>query len=115
MHTEYLFIYECSQRQEVHDLCAIAPNIDRTILPQTLIIEAIHLCDLTRLMISSNQCDVLGVPHFKCKQKQKCLHRVEASIDEISHEEVVGSWTIIAHFEKFHKVIELSMNVTTNL
>ena len=37
------------------------------------------------------------------------------SIHEITHKEVVCVWTLASHFEQLLQVIELSVNVSTNL
>ena len=66
-------------------------------------------------MVASNQSDSLRVSYFKRKQQQKGLHRVEASIDEIPHKEVVGIGTVAANLKQLHKVVELSVNVTADL
>lgn len=61
MDTEYLIVDQSCQSQVVKDLSAIAPHIDRAVLAQALIVEAIDLGDLSRLMISSNQGNSLRV------------------------------------------------------
>jgi len=40
---------------------------------------------------------------------------VEASVNEISHENVVGLRAVASNFEEFHQVVELSVNVTADL
>ena len=41
MHTEYLIVYNGCQCEVIKYLSAIAPNVDRTVLSQALIVEAI--------------------------------------------------------------------------
>jgi len=37
-----------------------------------------------------------------------------ASVNEISHEEVVSIRAFTSHLEELHEILELTMNVTTN-
>merc|ERR1740121_2325304 len=64
-------------------------------------------------MVSADQCDPIGIPHFQRKQQQKCLHAVETAVHKITHEEIVRVWAIPSNLEQLHQVIELPMNVTT--
>ena len=53
-------------------------------------------------MVAADQCDVLWVAHFQGKEEEEGLYGVEASIDEIPHEEVVGAGAVVAYPEKLH-------------
>ena len=114
MYAENLLVYNGSQWQEVHDLCAVSPDVHGAILAQALIIEAVHLRDLPRLVIAANQRDISRVPHLKCEEKQEGLHTVKASINEIAHKKVVGAWAVISDSEQLHQIVELAMDVATD-
>lgn len=86
---ENLVINDCSQCQIVEDLSAVAPNINRTVLSKALIVKAVDLGDLTRLVVSSDEGNSLGVSHFEGKEQQERFNGRITSVDEISHEEVV--------------------------
>ena len=115
MHAENLLIHDSCQRKEVHYFGAISPNIHTAILAQTLVIESVHLRDLARFVIASDQGDILRVPNFECEQQEECLHRVEASVDKVAHEQIVGSGAVVAHPEQLHQVVELPVNISTDL
>ena len=66
-------------------------------------------------MISSDESDSLGVAHLESQQEQERLDRVVASIDEITHEQVVGVGALASNLEELHQVVELSVNVTADL
>jgi hypothetical protein len=57
MHAEDAVINDCSQRHVVEYISTIAPNIQRSILPQTLIVEAVDLSDLSAFVVSSDEGD----------------------------------------------------------
>ena len=38
-----------------------------------------------------------------------------ASVDKITHKEVVGVWALASDLEELHQVLELSMNIAADL
>lgn len=66
-------------------------------------------------MITANQRDPLGIAHLQGKEKQERLDGMEASIDKVSHENVVCLRTVTADPEQLHQVIELAMDVAAYL
>ena len=115
MHTKYLIINNRRQRQKVKNLCTIAPNVDRAIFSEALIIESINLSDLSTFVVSSNKCYSVLVANFECQKQKECLNRMEPSIDKVSHEYIVGLWTIASYLEKLHQIVELTVNISTYL
>lgn len=63
--TEDLIVDDGRQTQIVEDLSAVSPHVYRAILLQALIVESIHLSNLSRLMVSTNQGNAIGVSHFQ--------------------------------------------------
>ena len=114
VNAKYLLVDQSSQGQEIEYFSAVAPHVDRAVLAQTLIVKAVDLRDLPALVVASDQRDVLGVPHFESQQQQERLDRVEAPVHEVPHEEVVGSRTVVAHFEQLHQVVELPVDVAAD-
>ena len=115
MHTEDLVVNDCSEGQVVEHFSAIAPNVNGAVLAQALVIKAVDLCDLTRLVISSNQGNTLRVSHLEGQQQEEGLYGVVASVDEVTHEEVVGIWALTTDLEELHQVVELSVDITADL
>ena len=64
MQTKNLIFYSRRQRQEIEQICIVFPHIGIAIFAQTLIIETIYLCDLSGLMISSQDGDSVLESHF---------------------------------------------------
>ena len=111
MHTEGLLIDERCQWQVVEYFCAVAPYVDWAVLAETLIIKAVDLCDLSGFVISSDKGDAVWVSYFQRKQQQKCLHTVEAPINEVPHEEVVCARTVSPNLKELHQIKKLAVNV----
>ena len=135
--SSHLVIYQGSEGQIVKQVCEVLPNIGVSIFPQALVIEAIHLCDLSALVVPSENCDSLTKPHLQMKnsfinhmscpkcisqnfldiyinitasvfyylkrnQECNCLHRIVASVNIVSHEEVVGVWRLPTYLKQLH-------------
>ena len=63
--SSHLVIYQCSEGQIVKQICEVLPNIGISIFPQALVVEAVHLCDLSALVVPSEDCDALPVAYLK--------------------------------------------------
>jgi len=66
-------------------------------------------------MIASNKRNSLRITHLEGKKKKKRLNTVIASIDEVTHEQVVCIRALSSNFEKLFEVIELAVNVSADL
>lgn len=115
MYTEHSAIHDRTESKIVENLAAISPYIGRPILPLTLIVEAVHLRDLPRLVVPSDQGNAIGIADFVCEKKKERFYRVETSVDEVAHEEVVRVRTEPSDLEKLHHIPELAMDVTAYL
>jgi len=62
----------------------ILPNVRIPIFTQTLIVETIDLCDLPRLVVSSQDGNTLRVADFKGDKKGYCFDGVVPSINVIT-------------------------------
>ena len=115
MHAEDLVVDDGRQSQVVEYVCAVAPHVDTAELAQAFVIEAVHLCDLAGLVVAANQSNALWITHLQSNQKQEGLDGVAATVDEITHEEVISVRTFAAHLKKLLEVVELAVDVTTDL
>lgn len=86
MNTENAPINNSPEGQIIKNLAAISPYIRRPVFPLTLVIETIHLRDLTRLMIASDKRNAVRVAHFVGKEQEERLNGVEATVDKVAHE-----------------------------
>ena len=70
MYTKYLVINNGSESQVVKNVRAVSPHVDRTVFPKALVIKAIHLGDLSALMIASNKSDSFRIPDLQGQKKE---------------------------------------------
>ena len=99
MDAENFVVNDGSEGKVVEDFGAVAPDVDRAVFAEALVVESVDLSDLTRLVIASDQSDTLRVTNFQGEQKKERLDRIVATIDEITHEQVVGIGALAAHLE----------------
>lgn len=64
VHTKYFVVYQHAQWQEVEQIGKVLPNIGRAVLFKALIIKAINLCDLARLVVTTQYVYPGGVSWF---------------------------------------------------
>ena len=91
--------HQSPKRQVVKHIAAVSPHIRASIFPMTLVIEAIHRCNLPGLMVPSYQRDSIWVSDLEAEEEHEALEGVEAAIDEVAHEEVIGVGNIATHTE----------------
>ena len=92
MKAEDVSFDDCSQRKVIEKRGEVLPNLSISVLSKALIIESINLCNLLGLVISSKNGDSLWIPDLEADQERHSLDGVVASVDVISHEEIVVIW-----------------------
>jgi len=98
----------------IENFSAILPWIGITVLSNGLIIEAIHGSDLSGLVITSEKSDMCWVLELEAKEQLECFHGVEASIDEVTHEDVACVWDLAALVEELEKIVELAVDISAD-
>ena len=84
MHTEYPSVHHSSKTEIVKDIAAISPDIHAAIFSLALVIETVHLGDLSRLVVAADQGDPVWIANLEKQEEQKRLNRIETSIYEIA-------------------------------
>lgn len=73
MNTKDAVLNESRETKIIEDLGAVPPHVDGTVLAQTLVVEPVHLCYLSALMVAPNKCDTVGIPNlfFKLPRREE--------------------------------------------
>jgi hypothetical protein len=136
VYAEHLVVDNGRQTEVVEDLRAIPPHVYGTVFLEAFVVETVYLGDLPGLMVSSNQGNPIRIPHLltakcpirrspccctrdgiylKSQQQKEGFHTVVAAVDKITEEQVIRIRALSTDFKQLDKVIELSMNISTNL
>lgn len=82
---EDLVVDESSEGEVVEEVCKVLPHVGIAVLAKTFVVESVNLGDLTRLVISSEDGDALGIADFEGNEEGDGLHRVVSAINIISY------------------------------
>ena len=69
MKAENLVLNDGCHWEEVKQVGEILPNMRVTVFPEAFIVESIDLSDLTRFVVSSQNCDSVSESHFQEDQQ----------------------------------------------
>ena len=111
METENLPLNNSGHGDIIEQICEHLPDLLAPEFLKALLVEAIDLGNSSGFVVASGEVDTFGVPDFECHKQGDGLNGVVASIDEISHEEVVGEGHISADREEFDKIMQLPMDI----
>jgi len=114
VHAQDLLLDESRQGKVVKEVSEVLPDVGSSILAKALVIEPIHLGDLSTFVISSEDGEALLVSHLHGDQKCHRFHRVIPSVDVVSHEQIVGIRRLASDAEEFHQIVELAVNISAH-
>ena len=109
------FAFDNSTNAEViEDFGAILPWVSVSVLSNGLIIEAIHGSDLSCLVVTSEESDMSWVLELEAKEQLECFNGIEASIDEVTHEDIASVWNLTTLVEELEEIMELAMDISAD-
>jgi len=86
---EDLTLNDSGKGQVIKKFSELLPNVSVAVFTQALVVKTVYLCDLPALVVTSKDGDSVLEADLKCDEKRHCLHRVVATVDVVTHEEVV--------------------------
>ena len=63
-------------------------------------------------MVASQQSDMSWVFNLQAKQQLESFHRIKASVDEVTHENISSFWDLASFLEKLEQIVELTVYVS---
>lgn len=84
MQAEDLVVDESGQGQVVEEVCEILPHIRIAVLSETFIVKAVHLRDLSRLMVSTQYRDSRWVSNFEGNEEGDGFNGVVSPVDVVT-------------------------------
>lgn len=115
MHAEDAAIHKRAHIQTVKYVHKLFPDVHCAKLSHTLVVETIHLRDLATLVIATKKRNAIGIAHLQCQKQQEGFHTVVSTIYVVTHKQVVCSGTVSSDGKQLLQIIELSVDITTNL
>jgi hypothetical protein len=82
--TKDLVVDQGGEGKVVEEVGEVFPDISVAIFSKALVVEAVYLCNLTRLVIAAQDGDALRISDLERDEKSHSLHREVASIDIIT-------------------------------
>lgn len=81
---EYLIVDEGGKGEIIKEIREVFPNIRVAILPETLIVESVDLCNLTRFVIATEDGNALRISDFEGNKESDGFYGVVTSINVIT-------------------------------
>mmetsp|Transcript_42357 Transcript_42357/g.85198 ORF Transcript_42357/g.85198 Transcript_42357/m.85198 type:complete len:244 (-) Transcript_42357:93-824(-) len=100
--------------EEVEEVREVLPHVGRPVHAQALVVEPVHLCDLTALVVSAGEGDAVRVPNLECNEKEDAIQRVVSSVHVVAEEEIVVKRWSSSYLKQLEQVEELPMHIAHN-
>mmetsp|Transcript_42786 Transcript_42786/g.110333 ORF Transcript_42786/g.110333 Transcript_42786/m.110333 type:complete len:228 (+) Transcript_42786:1145-1828(+) len=114
VHAQHSLIHHRGDREIVKHFRAVLPSVRVSVLPHALIVKAIHLSNLPRFVVASDQSDLVWVPGFQQHEVGKRLQAVVTPVHKVTHENVVCFRHRSSCFEQVEEIMKLTVYVTAN-
>lgn len=101
METEDLVVDEGGQWKVVEEVGKVFPDIGIAVFSKTFVVEAVYLGNLSGFVVATQDGDTVTVSHFESYEQCNGLDRVVASVDVVTHEEVIGIGRVATNAEEF--------------
>jgi hypothetical protein len=114
VHAKDAVLHQRGHREVVEQVREVFPHVRVAIFAQALVIETVHLRNLSALVVATGESDAPRVANLKCDQERHTLEGVVTTIDVVTHEQIVCVRGLAADAEELHQVEELAMDITAN-
>ena len=86
---ENLVLDHRSKRQQIEQIGIVLPDVGIAVFTEALIIETVDLCNLARLVISTEDSDAVLEANLERHEQSHRLDRIVAAVHIVAHEEIV--------------------------
>ena len=82
--TENLVLNQSGERKIVEKVGKVLPDIRVSIFAQTFVVESVDLCDLSGFVVSTKDCDALGITNFQCNEECNSLNGIVSTVNIVT-------------------------------
>jgi len=90
---------DSGHREVVKSIGEVLPYVGISVFSQTLVVEAVDLGNLSGFVVATKNCYAVLVPHLEADKEGYCLETVVATVNVVSHKEVVAIRALSSNFE----------------
>lgn len=84
MKAENLVLNQSGEREIVEEVGEVLPNVRISVFTQAFVVKSVDLCDLSRFMVSTKNCDALRVTNFQSNKECDGLNRVVSTVNIVT-------------------------------
>lgn len=77
----HLGVDQRRQREVIEQVREVLPHVGVAVFPQALVVEAVHLRDLSALVVPSEDCDALSVAYLKAGRARTSAGAASLDLD----------------------------------
>jgi hypothetical protein len=81
---EDLVVDQGGEGEVVEQVGEVLPHIGIAVLPETLVVESVYLCDLARLVVAAENGDAAGISDLERHEEGDGLDRVVTAVNIIA-------------------------------
>lgn len=100
--------------QVVEEVCEQLPHVGIPIFSNALIVETVHLSDLARFVVATQDRHALRIAHLQRDHDGDTLDAVIASVNVVTHKQIVCVRRMTSYTKQLEQVMELAMDIAHN-
>jgi len=114
MQAKDLVFNQSGERKVVKEIGKVFPDIGVAVLSQAFVVKAVHLCDLAGFVIATEDGYAGRIAYLERDEEGDGLDGKVATIDIVTHEQIIGVWIGTANLEELHQVMKLAVNISAD-
>lgn len=85
MKAENLVLNQSGKREIVEQVGEVLPNVRISVFTKAFVVKSVDLCDLSRFVVSTKDCDALRVTNFQSNKECDGLNRVVSTVNIVTY------------------------------
>lgn len=85
MKAENLVLNQSGKREIVEEVGEVLPNVRISVFTKAFVVKSVDLCNLSRFVVSTKDCDALRVTNFQSNKERDGLNRVVSTVNIVTY------------------------------